>query len=352
MIYLGNKTLGVTLLVSAIAIASASTAQDNISIYSPNSDPSNPILIEGSNSKTNFSNVKPLSQEEAESMLKIMDVIEESNRLSSNPDDPLIGLSPDQRAFIESMQQIIPMTPEQIEMFKQRYYQSNIASQKSPLPDSAPVSRSIDLSLDPGEPLPVIRMRAGNVATITFSDRNGDPWPILSVTTGDSSRFSASTAGKEGSSNILVVNPMVEYANSNMVVTLLDHPVPILLTLDSREQKIIDFRVDVRLDDKSPLSVMQIGETYSLPSTGDSTMLAFLDGVPPKGAKKFKTSSRSVEAWVYNDELFIRSRASVLSPAFTAKTSNVSGVNVFKLEQTPVVLMSKDGIVNTVSVSR
>ena len=135
-------------------------------------------------SKLNAGEVK-ISQDEAEAMLEVMKLLDETNKNIEAVDDPLSGLSPDQRAMIEAMQEIIPMTPEQIKMFKNKYYNSQKASNQNPYPDAAPVSRSVDLSLTPGEALPVIRMRAGNVSTITFSDQLGNPWPILSVTSGD-----------------------------------------------------------------------------------------------------------------------------------------------------------------------
>ena len=177
-------------------------------------------------------------------------------------------------------------------MFKKKYYNSQIETNKNPYPDAAPVSRSIDLTLTPGEALPVIRMRVGNVATITFSDQLGNAWPILSVTTGDMQSFSAQPAGKQGETNILVVSPMKDWGHSNMVVTLKGHPVPILLTLDSREQ-VVDFRTDIRLAATNPDHYAEIASSYNVAApSGDATMIAFLDGVPPMGSEKLKTFTR------------------------------------------------------------
>lgn len=349
--------------IAFLATASIAFAQDNeqIKIYSPNANPENPILIENNSQeaqvppnsqlpKSNLDSVKPLSEDEARVMLEILKEVNDQSNQEKIEDDPLSGLNDEQRAFMQAMQGIIPMTPEQIELFKKKYSEARRAENRNINGEIAPISRSIDLSLVPGEDLPVVRMSPGTVTTITFSDRNGKPWPVLSVTTGDSSSFEASTAGEQGVSNILVVNPTTNWAASNMVVTLVGHPVPIVMTLDSRENTVVDYRLDVRIDKRGPNSDNTVIQDYSLPATNDSTMMAFLDGVPPKSAERMETSHSSVEAWLYNDQMYVRTSGSILSPAYTAKSSNVSGVSVFTLQQSPVIILSKDGLMQNVTI--
>lgn len=350
--------------MALVLAGSGAFAQDaGIKIFSPNADPAKPISIQSPAqpkpapapapiAPSSLDQIPAMSEEDAQSMLRIYEMIEQSNAVEEiTQDDPLAGLSPDQRAFIEAMQATMPMTPEQIRMFKQRYEQTRSAGRAPVAADAARSSRSIDLSLKPGEEIPVIRMQPGNVSTLTFSDRNGNPWPILSVTPGDSSRFAAATAGEQGVSNILVLNTTTDYAMSNVVVTLVDNPVPILMTLDAREQTSVDFRVDIRIDAKGPNSQFAISNSYQLPATGDTLMLAFLDGLPPSGAVKRKTTAHGVEAWVYDKKLYVRTRGELLSPAYTARSTNVSGTNVFVLHEAPVLVLSQDGVVDTVSVT-
>ena len=351
--------------VSILGSAAFAQSPEGIKIYSPNANPNNPIMISNSAGqapvvtppqsslpRSELDQVPPMSEEEAKAMLEIMSTVSRANQEESIIDDPLAGLSPEQRAFIEAMQAVVPMSPEQIEMFKKRYYDAQIATNKGVVADPAPVSRSIDLSLVPGEDLPVVRMSPGNVATLTFSDKNGNPWPILSVTTGDSSSFGAQTAGEQGNTNILVVNPLKNWAYSNMVVTLVDYPVPILMTLDSRQNSVVDFRLDVRIGETGPNTDMRIVENFSLPPTGDSTMISFLDGVPPMGAEKMRSSHKGVEVWTYNDNMYVRTKTSMMSPAYFGKTSNVSGVNVFVLQESPVLLVSDNGNLVSVTVNK
>jgi intracellular multiplication protein IcmK len=356
-----------SLALAFVLAATGAHAQDgSIQIFSPNADPSNPITIQSPAApaqaapapapqavpRSSLDQIPAMSERDAQAMMRIYEMIEQSNAVEEiTQDDPLAGLSPDQRAYIEAMQAVMPMTPEQIRMFKQRFEESRSAQRAPVGPDAAPSSRSVDLTLKPGEQLPVIRMQAGSVTTLTFSDRNGAPWPIQSVTTGDGSRFAAQTAGAQGTSNILVLNTMTDYAMSNAVVTLVGNPVPVLMTLDAREQTKVDYRVDIRIDDKGPNSEFAIADSYRLPATGDKLMLAFLDGLPPRGAIERQTSAGGVEAWVYEDQLYVRTRGEILSPAYTARSSNVSGTKVFVLHESPVLVLSQNGVVDTVSVS-
>lgn len=380
-----------------LSIAGAGIAQENsqIQIFSPNANPSNPITIESEVPasgpiqiqqsqgqqvvlpaqqvldspapqqvspqpvqnqipQSSFNSVDSLSPDQVEMLGKILDTIENANGPVNQEvlPDPMDGLTPEDRAFSAAIQGIIPMTPEQIRLFKQRYYETKSVTRSSVVGDPIPTSRSIDLSLRPGEMAPTVRLSAGNVSTITFSDITGQPWPILSVTVGDPSSFSAQTAGPQGDTNILVVTPLSDYSRSNSVVTLVGHPVPVLLTLDSREQTEIDYRMDIRLDGKGPKATFDVPMVQNLPPTSDKVIQAFLDGVPPRQAEMKKTSDRGVEAWILEDNMYIRTRGQVLSPAFMAKSTNVSGVSVYVLKETPVLLVSVDGVMRNITVSR
>lgn len=258
-------------------------------------------------------------------------------------------LSPDDLMFQDVANQLLPMTPEQIEVFRRMVEASHQAAVRPLVPDPVPISRSIDLSLKPGEVPPVIRMAGGNVATLTFSDATGRPWPVFSVTTGNPAAFTVGTAGVQGESNIIVISPTVEVATSNLVVTLVDHPVPIIVTVKAGERE-IDYRVDMRINQRGPNASYDIVNAQSLPPTGDSVMLAFLDGVPPEGARRRETSRHDVEAWLYDDMLYVRTELDLLSPAYLAKSSNVSDLNVYTLMDAPVLILSKDGRMMNVSI--
>jgi intracellular multiplication protein IcmK len=258
--------------------------------------------------------------------------------------------TPDEAAFNAAIRSIMPMTSDQIRDFRRHIDQSQRAVTAPVGPPPKPVSRSVDLSLRPGEAVPTMRLAIGHVGTLTFSDISGKPWPVLSVTTGNAQAFVVQSAGKQGESNIIVVNPLMAHGASNLVVTLVNSPVPVIFTLQSGQAE-VDFRMDVRLQQRGPNSTYDIVSASMLPPTGDSHMIAFLDGVPPSGSRRVKTSHRDVEAWMFNDMLYVRTRFELLSPAYVAKSSNVSGFNVFSLSESPSIVISESGRMQSVQIT-
>lgn len=253
-------------------------------------------------------------------------------------------------AFEKAISGILPMSPDQIRAFEQSIRAAEDAA-GTPQGPITPVSRSIDLSLKPGETPPTVHMALGNASTLTFSDVTGQPWPVLSVTTGNPMKFSAQPAGKAGETNIIVVAPKANVAQSNLVVTLVGYPVPVMLLLESGYQS-VDFRLDMRVAARGPNALYDLSSVGMLPSTKDAKLLAFLDGTPPETAKPLETTSADVEAWAYDGDVYVRSSYTLLSPAYTAKSSNVSGVNVYSLQDSPVLIISDNGQMRSVGVSQ
>jgi len=257
---------------------------------------------------------------------------------------------PSDAAFDAALKNIAPLTPEQIEKARRRVNEADKASGK-PLAPVTPVTRSISVSLKSGEAPPSIKVAPGWISTLTFSDVSGAPWPVLAVTNGNPNAYDVKSSGPEGNTNIITISTKVGYIPSNIAITLLGAKVPILMTLDPMGTE-VDYRVDAQIDSRGPNAVLDVVSGTALQPTGDSVMLAFLDGVPPNGAKKMKTGSRDVQAWGYNDMLYVRTSQSLLSPAYISKQSNVSGVNVYVLGEAPVLVVSSGGRMGTVQISR
>lgn len=251
-------------------------------------------------------------------------------------------------AFDRATQSVLPLSPAQIKQFE-NMLRSSQAAEGTPQGPINPVSRSIDLTLKPGEKPPLVHMALGNASTLTISDSTGQPWPILSVTTGNPAAFSAQMAGKAGESNIIVVAPKSNVAQSNLVVTLVGYPVPLLLMLKSGYHD-VDFRLDMRVAARGPNALYDVSNLNMLPPTADAKMQAFLDGTPPDGAKKLQTSAGGVDAWSFGEQIYVRTNYAVLSPAYTAKSSNVSGVSVYVMQDAPVLIVSDNGQMRSVSI--
>ena len=253
-------------------------------------------------------------------------------------------------ALEQALQAVRPMTPEQIRKFR-TIMEEQRKAQSLPISPSTPINRSIDVALKPGEISPVLRVQAGKATSLTFSDITGRPWPVLAVTVGNNLAAKAESAGKPGDTNIVVVSPLQQQFESNMIVTLVNNPVPVAFTLRTGDAQ-VDYRADVRVKLRGPNAAVDAVGGAALAPTSDVALIAFLDGTPPRGAERMRTTSGDVEAWWMEGLLYVRTPNQLLSPIYKAKSSHVSGVNVYQIVDAPVLIVSRDGQMATVRISR
>jgi intracellular multiplication protein IcmK len=159
------------------------------------------------------------------------------------------------------------------------------------------------------------------------------------------------SAGPANETNIITLAPLKSQGTTNVAINLTKFPVPIVMTVTTGESD-VDYRVDVRLGSRGPNAVVDMIGTSSLSPTDDVTMISFIDGQPPRGAERVGTSSHDVEAWLYEKMMYVRTTTELMSPAYIAKSSGNAGVSVYKLGETPVLIVSRDGRMATVAMKR
>ncbi|WP_310622286.1 DotH/IcmK family type IV secretion protein [Flexibacterium corallicola] len=257
--------------------------------------------------------------------------------------------NPTDEMLREALSNIVPITPEQI-LDARRHNQIVEDARSKPLDPIQQNSRSLPISLKSGEASPVINVSPGWISTITFSDVTGQPWPILSVINGNPDVYNIQTTGKPGESNILTISAGSASIPTNVAITPVGANVPIMVTLQPSRSR-VDYRVDALIDQRGPNAKVNYSSVSSLTNeTDDSTMLSFLDGVPPAKAKSLKTTDKQVESWSFNDRLYVRTNKTLLSPAYMATQSNASGIHIYVLESTPVLLIGDRGRISKVSI--
>jgi intracellular multiplication protein IcmK len=260
--------------------------------------------------------------------------------------------SPEDLAFQQALQSLLPLSAPQVTKYKQSLDETQRAVAAPVGAAPRPVTSSIPLSLKPGEKQPRLRLYPGNATTLTFSDVTGAPWPVMSVTTGNPNAYVAQEAGERGKTNMVVISPLTTHAvANNLVVTLVNHPVPVIFTLETGVAE-VDYRLDVSIQARGPNAAYDIVGSSTLAPTSDRTVQALLDGVPPKGARKVSTSNGDVEAWKLNDLVYVRTPLELMSPAHVGRARNVSGTNVFTLIDAPVLVFSQDGRLASVTIGR
>jgi intracellular multiplication protein IcmK len=207
------------------------------------------------------------------------------------------------------------------------------------------------LSLRAGEVAPTLHLAPGNATVLTFYDETGAAWPVMSVTVGNPTAYSAQEAGDKGKTNMVVISPISNFADANLVVTLVDYPVPVLFSLVTGDGT-VDYRLDVGITSRGPNAQYDIAQGSDLEPTNDPTMQSFVDGLPPKGSVKIDTTNPDVEAWRLGDMDYIRTPLELLSPAFIGRQMHPSGIKVYSITDTPVLMFSQDGRMTMVELDR
>ena len=263
-----------------------------------------------------------------------------------------VAADPD-AAFKEALKGLAPLSDKQVKQLRIELDKIDKA-QGDPLQPVRPSTRSVQVSLRSGEFPAVVNTSPGWISTITFSDVTGQPWPVLSVTNGNPQAYNVQSSGPEGSTNIITISALQAHVGSNIAVTLVGAKVPILMTLQPTSSGQVDFRVDALLDQRGPNADYSGVTSESLTPTDDPTMMAFLDGTPPSGSKSMKTTDGDVQAWKYNDMIYLRTTLMIASPAPVRKMSNASRLNVWVIPETSAILFSDRelGRTKTVTIKR
>ncbi len=224
------------------------------------------------------------------------------------------------------------LTHKQIKRLKNQNLKNSEASMSPYISMPKPVTRTLIIDLSPGVNAPILRLSSGSLTSIVFSGLNGDSWYIDSVKL-NRGMFSdgASNGNEQPQTNVLTLEPLRPIAQGNVSVMLKGLSTPVIFSLVSG-QKEVDFRVDVKIPGRNPDSTTKINYEERIPSIDDNVPY-FLDGVPPKQAKRLRVTGGDVEAWELNNNMYIRTNADVQYPAYHSSARSTSGLAVYRFEQ-------------------
>ena len=138
-----------------------------------------------------------------------------------NASDPSLGdTSLSQEAFSKTVQNLMPLTPDQIKSLRKMYDNTQRATAAYPGTPPKPTSSTVSVDLSPGATPPVIRLQSGFVTSLVFLDSTGQPWPIIAYDLGDPDNFSIQPSSPDGKSNTLMVQASNTYQSGNITVML------------------------------------------------------------------------------------------------------------------------------------
>jgi intracellular multiplication protein IcmK len=268
----------------------------------------------------------PMSYSQSQAkMLKAAPALPAANSLSNE-------------AFNAMVQQNTPLTPRQVVKLHQLVDESQRAASISPTVPPKPVSSTIMINLSPGATPPAIRLARKHVTSLVFVDSTGSPWPIASFDVGDSKAMNTQWDGK---SNILLIQAITPYDDSDLVVRLVGLPTPITLELVPG-QRVVDARTDIHVPGIGPNS-KDIPMGTPLPNSADQMLLDVLDGIAPPGSKQLTIKGGDCQGWFLGDKMFLRSRLTLLSPGFIGRMTSPDGMIAYELQISSSVLVSQYG---------
>lgn len=213
--------------------------------------------------------------------------------------------------------------------------------------DVVPRISTLTVNLSPGASLPVLRTATHQASTVMFTDNTGAPWPLAAPP------YNANAEGFAVNyipdSSVMTAQARRQYDRGNVTVYLKGLAVPIIIDITSGEannqnaSRVIDTRLDLRIPQRGP-QAKKMPAPQSKIGLHDTTLQAFLDGVPPKEAKRLKTDNAlpDTQVWQMGDDLFIRTR-SELRDAFEQTLASGDGTWLYKLPLTPEVAFSHAG---------
>jgi intracellular multiplication protein IcmK len=240
-------------------------------------------------------------------------------------------------AFSGVVNQLLPMTPNQILKLREVFTSSQLAVATPPGIPPKPTSTSLLVNLSPQAVAPVIRLGAGYITSLVFIDATGQPWPISAYSVGDPTSFNIQWDRK---GNTMLVQSATFYKRSNLAVILSGLNTPVMLTLISG-QEAIDYRVDLRIPGIGPNAVyIQNG----IPDAVNPILFDVLNGIPPRGSKELKVTGGGItQAWLLNKKLYLRTNLTVTSPGWQATMSSIDGTHAYQLQPSPVILALQHG---------
>ncbi|MBU0743830.1 MAG: DotH/IcmK family type IV secretion protein [Gammaproteobacteria bacterium] len=239
-------------------------------------------------------------------------------------------------AFSNVVNQMLPMSPQQVSKLREVFIDSQLAASTPPGVPPKPTSTSLLVSLSPQATPPVIRLSAGYITSLVFVDSTGQPWPIASYSIGDPSAFNIQWDRK---GNTLLTQSSTFYKRSNLAVMLRDLNTPVMITLISGQQA-VDYRVDLRIPGFGPNAVfVQNG----IPDATNPVLLEVLNGVPPRGSKEIKVGGGDAQAWLLNDKLYLRTNLTIISPGWQSILSSIDGTHAYQLQPAPIILVLQKG---------
>lgn len=243
-------------------------------------------------------------------------------------------------SFDAALQSLLPLRPEEIRKLLEYYDRTRESVEVPVYPYPKPEVSVLNVSLDPGVAPPIIQVATGHVTTITMLDVTGAPWPIQDI----SWAGNFEVVEPEEGGHVVRITPMSEFAYGNLSMRLLTLKTPLTFTLRTQRDA-VHYRVDARVPDYGPFANAPLLDRGITLVAGDPDITNILDGVPPVGAEMLNVSGVDgrTTAYLFKNTTFVRTPLTLLSPGWDHSVTSADGMNVYAMDNAPVLLLSDQG---------
>jgi len=247
----------------------------------------------------------------------------------------------DDATFDEAVKTLLPLKPEQIRSMLNSFKDSRQAAE-TPIAEPVPKVHVETISLDPSQTPSLIKTSPGRVTTLTVLDSTGSPWPIQDVSW--AGKFDV--APPEEGGHVIRITPQTTHGIGNISIRLVDLITPVTFTLQAGLDEVF-YRFDARIPKHGPLAKIPLIEYGGLNASvgGDENLVQVLDGTPPASAEKLKVEGVDgrTNVWRVSGRIYLRTPLMLLSPSWDSSVTSADGMNVYTLNDTPVILLSDEG---------
>lgn len=243
------------------------------------------------------------------------------------------------KAFDSALSGLFPLTPEQIKEVMRRMSEAQEAGRSPPAPEPKPTVKVENVMLDPGNAPPLIAVSSGYVTTVNMLDVTGQPWPIQDVVVGGNFTITG-----PNDAHVLRIIPQTRFGKGNLSVRLVGLSTPVTFRVEAGGPEVY-YRYDARIPQSGPGAKQPLIDHGFTGQAGDPTLMRVLEGVPPTEARKMTITGVDgrTRAYKINDQIYLRTPLTLLSPGWNASVRSADGTNVYVMSDTPVMMLSDNG---------
>lgn len=207
----------------------------------------------------------------------------------------------------------------------------------------------IPVSTRPEADLPEVYITPYHVSMITVIDSTGEPWPIVDASERHSN-FTVEKLDQHEFKNLLKGTATYGVGNTNLSLVLSGLPSVVSVKLVAKDDVYHPAPV-LQIDKPGPnAKVLPAIGTPGLEDADVMRRLVLAD--LPDNFKRMKTNDPNVDAWVFEESLYVRSTYEPSNPHPRAYRYGPNGYGAFKMAYVPVIVMvSESGVEKRIRIT-